>query len=102
MRRAIDGLGDIHLRLNRPPPAGRLPHSSPSTCRDSNLSCCGGPRRKWKRLNDKARAQEVARYSAGDTTTALAKDYDVAKPTIIGILRANNVVVRCQPMTATR
>lgn len=42
----------------------------------------------------------VARYSAGDTTTALAKDYDVAKSTIIGILRANNVVVRRQPMTA--
>lgn len=58
------------------------------------------PRRKWKRLSDEARAQVVARYSAGDTTTALAKDYDVAKSTIIGILRANNVVVRRQPMTA--
>lgn len=58
------------------------------------------PRRKWRRLNDEARAQVVARYSAGDTTTALAKDYDVAKSTIIGILRANNVVVRRQPMTA--
>ncbi|MEX3566333.1 hypothetical protein [Micrococcus endophyticus] len=30
----------------------------------------------------------------------MAKDYDVAKSTIIGILRANNVVVRRQPMTA--
>ncbi|KAB1643906.1 hypothetical protein [Gulosibacter chungangensis] len=58
------------------------------------------PRRKWKRLSDEARAQVVARYSAGDTTTVLAKDYDVAKSTIIGILRANNVVVRRQPMTA--
>ncbi|KAB1640691.1 helix-turn-helix domain-containing protein [Gulosibacter chungangensis] len=58
------------------------------------------PRRKWKRLNDEARAQVVARYSAGDTTTTLAKDYDVAKSTIIGILRANNVVVRRQPMTS--
>jgi transposase-like protein len=58
------------------------------------------PRRKWKRLSDDARAQVVARYSAGDTTTALAKDYDVAKSTIIGILRANHVVVRRQPMTA--
>lgn len=57
-------------------------------------------RRKWKRLNDDARAQVVARYSAGETTTVLAKDYDVAKSTIIGILRANNVVVRRQPMTA--
>lgn len=56
-------------------------------------------RRKWKRLNDDARAQVVARYSAGETTTVLAKDYDVAKSTIIGILRANNVVVRRQPMT---
>lgn len=58
------------------------------------------PRRKWKRLNDEARAQVVARYSAGETTTVLAKDYDVAKSTIIGILRANNVVVRRQPLTA--
>ena len=58
------------------------------------------PRRKWKRLNDEARAQVDARYSAGDTTTALAKDYNVAKSTIIGILRANNVVVRRQPTTA--
>lgn len=58
------------------------------------------PRRKWKRLSDEARAQVVARYSAGDTTTALAKDYGVAKSTIIGIFRANNVVVRRQPMTA--
>ena len=57
------------------------------------------PRRKWKRLNDEARAQVIARYSAGDTTTALAKEYDVAKSTIIGILRANNVVVRRQPLT---
>lgn len=58
------------------------------------------PRRKWKRLNDEARAQVVARYSAGETTTVLAKDYDVAKSTIIGILRANKVVVRRQPLTA--
>lgn len=58
------------------------------------------PRRKWKRVNDEARGQVVARYSAGETTTALAKDYGVAKSTIIGILRANNIVVRRQPMTA--
>ncbi|MBA9080268.1 transposase-like protein [Micrococcus aloeverae] len=58
------------------------------------------PRRKWKRLNDEARAQVAARYSAGDTTTVLAKDYGVAKSTIIGVLRTNNVVVRRQPMTA--
>lgn len=58
------------------------------------------PRRKWKRLNDEARAQVVARYSAGETTTVLATEFGVAKSTIIGILRANNVVVRRQPMTA--
>jgi site-specific DNA-methyltransferase (adenine-specific) len=57
------------------------------------------PRRKWKRLNDDARAQVIARYSAGETTTVLAKDYGVAKSTIIGILRAKNVVVHRQPMT---
>ncbi|MBP2436064.1 hypothetical protein [Microbacterium amylolyticum] len=41
----------------------------------------------------------IARYSAGDTTTRLAEDFDVAKSTILGILRANNVVVRRQPLT---
>lgn len=58
------------------------------------------PRRKWRRLNDEVRAQVVARYSAGETTTVLATEFGVAKSTIIGILRANNVVVRRQPMMA--
>jgi len=58
------------------------------------------PRRKWRRLNDEVRAQVVARHSAGETTTVLATEFGVAKSTIIGILRANNVVVRRQPMTA--
>lgn len=41
----------------------------------------------------------VARYSAGETYPALAKEYGVAKSTILGILRANSVVVRRQPLT---
>lgn len=41
----------------------------------------------------------IARYSAGETTTLLAEEFDVAKSTILGILRANNVVVRRQPLT---
>ncbi|MFZ1301666.1 MAG: hypothetical protein WAQ27_03805 [Candidatus Microsaccharimonas sp.] len=39
------------------------------------------------------------RYGAGETTTALAQEYGVAKSTIIGILRARNVVMRRQPLT---
>lgn len=42
----------------------------------------------------------VARYEAGETSTALATKYAVAKSTILGILRASNVVVRRQPLTA--
>lgn len=42
----------------------------------------------------------IERYEAGETTTALAQAYGVAKSTILGILRANSVVVRRQPLTA--
>lgn len=41
----------------------------------------------------------ATRYEAGETTTALAADYGVAKSTIIGILRQKRVVVRRQPLT---
>ncbi|MCC4268037.1 hypothetical protein [Microbacterium schleiferi] len=57
-------------------------------------------RRKWTKLGDEARAEVVARYEAGETSTALAEAYGVAKCTILGILRANSVVVRRQPLTA--
>ena len=40
----------------------------------------------------------VERYEAGETSTALAEAYGVAKSTILGILRANSVVVRRQTM----
>jgi transposase-like protein len=56
-------------------------------------------RRRWKRVTAETRAQVVARYSAGEASTVLAKEYNVAKSTIFSILRANNVVVRHQPMT---
>lgn len=42
----------------------------------------------------------IERYEAGETSTALAQAYGVAKSTILGILRANSVVVRRQPLTA--
>lgn len=57
-------------------------------------------RRKWTRLTDEARAAVIERYEAGETSTALAQAYGVAKSTILGILRANSVVVRRQPLTA--
>ncbi|GAA2021896.1 hypothetical protein GCM10009819_00510 [Agromyces tropicus] len=57
-------------------------------------------RRSWKRLGDEQRAHVVARYEAGETSTALATGYGVAKSTILSILRANSAVVRRQPLTA--
>lgn len=56
-------------------------------------------RRKWTRLSDEARVAVIERYEAGETSTALAEAYGVAKSTILGILRANSVVVRRQPLT---
>lgn len=56
-------------------------------------------RRKWTKLSDEARAEVVSRYEAGETSTALAAAYGVAKSTILGVLRANSVVVRRQPLT---
>ncbi len=55
-------------------------------------------RRSWTRLSDEARRDLVARYEAGETSTVLAEEYGVAKSTILGILRTNNVVVRRQPL----
>lgn len=57
-------------------------------------------RRPWHRLGDADRAAVVARYEVGETSSTLAADYGVAKSTILGILRANNVVVRRQPLRA--
>lgn len=51
-------------------------------------------------MSDEIRDEVASRYKAGDTTTQLAKDYGVAKSTIIGILRARNVVVRRQSLSA--
>ena len=56
-------------------------------------------RRKWTRLSDETRVAVIERYEAGETSTALAEAYGVAKSTILGILRANSVVVRRQPLT---
>lgn len=55
-------------------------------------------RRKWTRLSDEDRAAVIERYEAGETSTALAEAYGVAKSTILGILREKSVVVRRQPM----
>ncbi|MBB2976137.1 transposase-like protein [Microbacterium endophyticum] len=50
-------------------------------------------------MSDETRDEVAARYGAGDATTQLAKDYGVAKSTIIGILRDKKVVMRRQPLT---
>jgi len=51
-------------------------------------------------LGEEQRVDIVARYEAGETSTALASHYGVAKSTVLGILRANSAVVRRQPLTA--
>lgn len=56
-------------------------------------------KRTWNRLSDDQRINVASRYEAGATTTQLAKEYGVAKSTIIGILRSAQVVVRRQPLT---
>lgn len=57
-------------------------------------------KRPWNRLSDADRAAVATRYEAGETSTALATDYGVAKSTILGILRSSCVVVRRQPLTS--
>jgi hypothetical protein len=72
------------------------------TLQDATRTIAGGsrPRRKWTRLTDEQRVAVISRYEDGTTSTALAADYGVTKSTIFGILRANNVVVRRQPLTS--
>lgn len=87
------------LALTRPdtaPLAAVRPDTSPDTA--PRNAATKRPHRKWNRLSDTARADVASRYSAGETSTALAKEYGVAKSTILGILRANSVVVRRQPL----
>ena len=88
------------LALTRPdtaPPVANCPGTSlETTPRNTAIK---RPHRKWNRLSDTARADVASRYSAGETSTALAKEYGVAKSTILGILRAGSVVVRRQPLT---
>jgi DNA-binding NarL/FixJ family response regulator len=40
------------------------------------------------------------RYRTGEPSTALATDFGVAKTTILGVLRENNVVMRRQSLTS--
>lgn len=57
-------------------------------------------KRGWNRLNADQQASVAARYSNGETSTALAQEYGVAKSTILRILREARVVVRRQPLTS--
>lgn len=58
-----------------------------------------GRSRPWTRLSLDAQAEVVRRYTNNETSTALALDFNVAKSTILRILRENSVVVRRQPLT---
>lgn len=57
-------------------------------------------RRPGTRLSAEAQEAVIRRYSGGETSTALANEFKVAKFTILRILRENSVVVRRQPLTA--
>lgn len=57
------------------------------------------PKRKWTRLPASTKAEIVARYEAGETSTALAAEYGVAKSTVLNLLRTSGAAVRRQPLT---
>lgn len=48
------------------------------------------------RLTAATRAEIAAQYAAGKSSLALAKEYNIAKATVLGILRDHRVVVRKQ------
>lgn len=57
------------------------------------------PKRKWSRLTKQQRSDIAARYEAGEVSTAIAKEYGVAKSTILSTLRKSGVEVRRQPLS---
>lgn len=72
-------------------------HLSPAT---TKVAQARGPRRRWTRLSGADRAKIVMRYQTGEPSTALATEFGVAKTTILGVLRENNVVMRRQSLTS--
>jgi transposase-like protein len=65
---------------------------------DSGRNLQPRTKRAWNRLSDLDRTAEATRYAAGETSTALAAEYGVAKSTILRLLRDNKIIVRRQPM----
>lgn len=59
-------------------------------------------RRKWTRLTRGQREEIISRYRAGEPSTALALEFEVAKVTITNMLRENNMVIRRQPLSAAQ
>lgn len=90
------GVGGADLRSIRDE-AGRTQTKPDDTSPDTAQT--NASRKKWTRLTGTQRREVIARYQAGEHNTALAKDYGVAKATILGVLREGNVVVRRQPLT---
>lgn len=56
-------------------------------------------RRQWTRLSAPTKKVIAERYVAGETSVALAREFRVAKSTVLNLLREQNVAVRRQPMT---
>lgn len=56
-------------------------------------------RRPWTRLSKADRSAICARDAEGESWTAMALEYNVAKSTVFGILGTGNVVVRRQGLT---
>jgi hypothetical protein len=57
-------------------------------------------RRPWTRLSDEPRRDVVAHCEACEPSTVLVDQFDVTKSTILGVLRADHVVVRRQSLKA--
>lgn len=56
-------------------------------------------RRNWTRLNSAVKAEIIAAYKAGESSTSLAKRFGVSKTTILSALQASGTKLRNQPMT---
>lgn len=58
------------------------------------------PPRRHNRLLDRATIDElVAKYEAGESSTALVADYGIAKATVLKLLRTNGATIRRQGLT---
>lgn len=61
-----------------------------------------GARSPRLRLGFEGVAELVRTYSAGETSTSLAKRMGVSKQSVVKILREEGVAIRCQPLSESQ